>query len=332
MANTAQKVTAITDEELEALELSDEWVTRVVAARRFGVTPQTIHNWYAKKGEVAGKQDDDGRWLYHLGECASRHRHGPSDLGDGSEESKILGRANALLATANRHNQQLMEPSRAVLELYEKQIERLTLALENKDQDFATAAQEREQEIVRLRQQVDELLQEKRRDLAEDQRLQREHAEWERKMKREQDEYELTHQREEQKQAQQQTLIKEGMDMVRALGPTLLGGIFTNGSPGMAQSFHAAMITDILAGITDEQIQAIINTGKFSEAELVKLIELRSQIKKAKAKAEQADKAAKEKAAKDAADQKLADEMKATQEAADKRPQNGNGAASIPPK
>ena len=63
-----------------------------------------------------------------------------------------------------------------------------------------------------------------------------------------------------------------------------------------------------------------------------KLIELRSQIKKAKAKAEQADKAAKEKAAKDAADQKLADEMKATQEAADKRPQNGNGAASIPPK
>lgn len=169
---------------------------------------------------------------------------------------------------------------------------------------------------------MDELLQEKRRDLAEDQRLQREQVEWERKLKRDDEEYDREKRRQQSADEQGRKIVEEGIDVLKTILPAIIGKITGSTMPGVA------VIAEAIAGLSDQQIQALIHSGILDQNTLIAVIELRDQIRakrqgsKKAAEATEAVKAEKEKAE---ADQKLADEMKAAQDAAEKRSQNGKG-------
>ena len=70
--------------------------------------------------------------------------------------------------------------------------------------------------------------------------------------------------------------MNEGISVVKTVLPVILGKITGSTAPGLA------VIADALAGLTDQQIQALISSGMLDQKTLIAIIELRDQIRKQK--------------------------------------------------
>jgi len=268
---TVLLVVALSEAEILDLESSDEWVTKGVAGRKLGVTGTTIRNW-ASKGEVRAKLEN-GAWLHHLGDCATRARSGPSDLGDGSEQNKIVGQAASLIALNQRHMQQMMEPDRVSLKVLERQIERLTADLDKRDA-----------EIARLQEKLLDQLETRERMISQDHVRTIELDELKVRREREQEEHEKSQQRERDDYERSQRLKDESFDVLRNLAPIVLSQVAERFAPG-ALNIQEGFLTRLVAELTREQVQELANSGIFPQEQVAMILEFWEQINRAREEA-----------------------------------------------
>ena len=241
---------------------SDEWVDKNEAAEILEIHEKTIRNWHKAglvDGRTVGGNDGKEHLFVRLSECyeaqalspkakAKRAKSGAIVLADtcgckhNKEDAKV-----AFLRQTHRFNNQLMEPNRHSM---------------NHMMQLITECQQQARYWENRCRERDDIY---------EQAMSREH---ERKLQLEEREYQRK--KDAEHEAQAKTILTEGIAVMKTVLPAIIGKVTGSTAPGLA------VIADALAGLTDPQIQALINSGIVDQKTLIAIIELRDQIRKQK--------------------------------------------------
>ena len=243
----------------------DEWVKKNAAAEIVEVDESTIRAW-VKSGTIEGRKLTDGsgktELFVSITECYEAKALTPKakfKRVTSTGKSPVAGAAAcgckhnkedakvAFLRQTHRFNNQLMEPNRHSM---------------NHMMQLITECQQQARYWENRCRERDDIY---------EQAMSREH---ERKLQLEEREYQRK--KDAEHEAQAKTILTEGIAVMKTVLPAIIGKVTGSTAPGLA------VIADALAGLTDPQIQALINSGIVDQKTLIAIIELRDQIRKQK--------------------------------------------------
>ncbi len=236
----------------DSFDTDAQWLPKTSAGELVGVSHTTVRRW-GLAGSVAERVGDDGTTLYSVADCKRMATSGGADIATPQGAMTALFRASVdLLRQAERHNQQLLEPNRKVLSLLSKENDRIS-----KQNNSLHRKLDRMQDAH-----------EKSRSLEHERLMTQSKFEASQKMKAE--------------------IFRAGVEYVPLLGQVVLSRLAAKGGGDSAETGAAiaeSAVLRIVASMTDEQHDAMHESGAVNDAQLMMLVELRRRVRAAAAKA-----------------------------------------------
>lgn len=225
-------------------EAQPEWVKLSVAAKISGVGKSTLYDW-VRALTLVGKTVQNSRGkpeiLVRVEDCLN------------IREMRGEGRFKRKPQVDTSETADIIGQLGLLLEPHHRVVETL-MTLNDKNQEEKRYWEERYRKSADAREDAVSKQHERT--------LEREDRDYERKLER-------------KKEKKKELLFREGFEAIKTYGPIILSRF------AKTDKLHEATITKKIGGLTDETVQAIIDSGMFDDQLLTAIIEIRKAYRKA---------------------------------------------------